>query len=158
MKRIQLAIVSLFLIVGCADNAKNRVEAFNFDLLVGDWKMNSDGVEIVERWAWGEEKLIGTSFEMDGIEMKESETITIENLKGTPVYSPTVMSQNDGKAIPFTSSFQNSHRIEFTNQLHDFPQVICYDFITNDSMDVTISAFPLDENSEKLVFHFRREH
>ncbi len=100
--------------------------------------------------------MVGTSFEVSAAEMRVSETIMLENLQGTKVYTPTVVGQNNGEGISFTCTFENKSRIEFTNQLHDYPQVIRYELLSSDSLNVTVGRYPLDSFSDNMHFYFRR--
>ncbi len=149
---------SLFfaLLSSCDSGAKSKSQTFNFMQLIGEWKTETDDNVILESWTQNGDLLSGISFELMGEERTVTEIISLENLTGTPIYSPQVLNQNENKSIPFTCSFQNNYRIDFTNKLHDFPQVIRYEFITPDSMDVTIGLFPLEQNGEKMMFHFHR--
>lgn len=100
--------------------------------------------------------MIAASFSADGSVMAIQETIRIENLKGTPVYSPRVANQNDGQEVHFTCLNQYSSRIEFVNEQHDFPQFILYEFIHEDSLQATISSFPLNDKGKKITFSYSR--
>ena len=154
----QLLILGIAAIVGasCNDNRQAISSKFEFNNLIGDWRTTGEEPYTIERWAYDANTLYGTSFNVTGSDMKIQETIRIEHLDGTPVYSPKVVNQNEGQEVRFTCLNQNPNRIEFVNQQHDFPQVILYEFINPDSLQATISSFPLNDKSKKMTFFYSR--
>ncbi len=153
MKRLTFFLVVIFAFA-CQHSANPK--KFDVTALVGDWKTLYKNPYVLERWTLEGDKMIGTSFEVSANEMKVTETLLLENLRGTKVYTPTVVGQNDGKGIPFTCTFESATRIEFTNQLHDYPQVIRYELLTPDSLNVTVGRYPLDSFSDNMRFYFSR--
>jgi hypothetical protein len=156
MKQLLSLMVFVLVLGSCKDQQSSKQTTFDFSKLVGDWKTIGENPSTLERWTLDGEIMNGASFSVDGSDMEIQETIRIENLKGAPVYSPRVVNQNDGHEVHFTCVNQNSNRIEFVNEQHDFPQVILYEFIHEDSLQATISSFPLNAKSKKFTFSYSR--
>ncbi|MFM9984014.1 MAG: DUF6265 family protein [Flavobacteriales bacterium] len=140
----------------CNDSQNSVSGKFEFKKLIGDWRTMGEDPYTLERWTYSDNTLSGTSFSVAGSDMNILETIRLDHLDGTPVYSPKVVNQNGGKEVLFVCINQNPNRIEFVNQQHDFPQVILYEFINPDSLQATISSFPLNDKSKKITFGYSR--
>ncbi len=156
MKHFIVLIAIAAIIESCSNQQTGNTSKFNFSKLVGDWKTIGENPSTLERWSLSADVMNGASFSVDGSVMEIQETIRIDGLETTPVYSPKVANQNDGHEIHFTCVNQNPNRIEFVNEQHDFPQVILYEFINDDSLQATISAYPLNDTSKKMTFSYSR--
>ena len=146
----------LFALTSCNEIKNGNSASFDFSNLVGDWKTRDQSPATWERWTFDNENLNGVSLEVVGSDLKILETSRIEHMSETPVYSPRVVNQNGGKEVHVVCVNQNPSRIEFVNEQHDFPQVIFYEFINDDSLQATKSAFPLNVLSEKMTFAYSR--
>jgi Domain of unknown function (DUF6265) len=157
MKRLLFLGIAAFVGASCNNSNQSYVNGkFDFNNLTGDWRTTGEDPYTLERWTYAGNTLNGTSFSVTGSDMKIQETIRLEHLDGTPEYSPKVVNQNEGHEVRFTCLNQNPNRIEFVNQQHDFPQVILYEFINPDSLQATISSFPLNDKSKKMTFYYSR--
>ena len=156
MKKFLGLLLCVFALASCNDPQNGKQTKFDFSKLVGDWKTSGENPSTLERWSLNGDAMNGASFSVDGSVMEIQETIRIDGLETTPVYSPKVANQNDGHEIHFTCVNQNPNRIEFINEQHDFPQVILYEFINDDSLQATISTYPLNDTSKKMTFSYSR--
>ena len=96
--------------------------------MVGTWKINTPQGVIVEVWqAKDDSTLHGRSlFVKASGDSITQETIELAYRNGDWYYSPRVMNQNGGKAVPFKIVFIRGTEFISENPAHDFPQRIAY--------------------------------
>ena len=129
--------------------AQNEIDRIEF--LVGTWKM--EGKSTYEHWTKDSSALVGESFKVkDGIKYV-SETLRIEQIEETIIYTATVMNQNDGKGITFTLNPNVNDKFSFENTEHDFPKKICYTKLTDSEIFVEV----LGENDKGFSYKMQRQ-
>ncbi|WP_353550472.1 DUF6265 family protein [Sediminibacterium sp. KACHI17] len=96
--------------------------------MIGTWKISTPQGTILEIWQTkNDSTLQGRSlFVKSNGDSIPQETIELAYRKGDWYYSPTVMNQNDGNAVPFKIIFMRGTEFISENPTHDFPQRIAY--------------------------------
>lgn len=129
--------------------AQNTLQDLNF--LVGTWKM--EGKNTYEHWSKDDSAYVGESFNvMDDVKYV-SETLRIEQVADSVVYTATVMNQNEGKAIAFTLNTDVVDKLSFENTSHDFPKKIRYTKVTDTELFVEV----LGANDEGFSFIMQKQ-
>lgn len=121
-KHVILSICLLLSIAGFSQ----RVTAVQW--MVGTWKISTPQGTIVEIWQPKDDSTLqGRSlFVKTTGDSIPQETIEMAFRNGEWVYSPTVMNQNGGSAVPFKVIFMRGSEFIAENPAHDFPQRIAY--------------------------------
>lgn len=107
--------------------------------LNGTWKQ--EGKNLYEHWDILQDgSLKGFSYQLstDG-SMQISEYLNLFQKGKTLIYEATVINQNQGKAIEFEGSVDKDV-YSFVNVEHDFPSVISYQKIHQDSLAIRVSG------------------
>ena len=136
MKQLQ-TIFLLTALISAPIFLKAQTDLSQLSFLEGTWKR--DGKESYESWKMtSENEMRGTSYRV-----KEGQKRTVETLKISPqnqniVYEATVMSQNGGKAIPFTLNPKVKDKLSFENLTHDFPNMIQYQLVNEEELLVNV--------------------
>lgn len=126
--------------------------------LLGTWENKTDRGSVFESWTkLNEKEFFGKSYilqENDTVLLEEVQLIEDqENL----FYIPTVKNQNDGMPIQFGLTSMTDTSMVFEHPSHDFPQVISYVRITQDSLEASISG--INNGQERtIVFPMKRIH
>lgn len=116
----------------------------DFDQLLrlrGTWAMQTKKGLLYEEWRkLGEFELDGKSYRLN-----QRDTILIERVKikknGEGIfYIPTVQNQNQGQPVSFKLISTEGNKFTFENKLHDFPQRIIYNLVSNDSIVARIEG------------------
>jgi hypothetical protein len=107
--------------------------------LAGTWK--SERVEVCEHWdVVSPDLMMGFSYSMKEEQLVVSEFLEIRR-KGKKVYfSSTVLDQNAGKQISFRLSDRNGSQFTFTNPKHDFPQIVFYEQLDDQTIGVKVTG------------------
>ena len=116
----------------------------DFDQLLrlrGTWAMQTKKGLLYEEWR----KL--SEFELDGksYRLNQRDTILLERVKikknGEDIfYIPSVQNQNQGQPVSFRLISTEGNKFTFENKLHDFPQRIIYNLVSNDSIVARIEG------------------
>ncbi len=118
--------------------------------------MNDDGFILFEDWKpLNSNSLIGRSYRIDHADTIILETMTLKYIDTDLYYIPTVIDQNEGKAVKFKLISNANDLYIFENKLHDFPQRINYQFIGNDSISASIEGEAKGEQ-QKINFNYKR--
>ena len=140
----------------CTCTVKNPSNIKKTEWLIGTWEHKTSKGSIYETWrkAAGNE-LVGKSYVI-----KNKDTILFENIRlvheqGELVYIPAVKDQNEGTPIRFEGKKISETHLVFENKTHDFPQVISYKKISEDSLKAEISGLR-DGKEEQRYFPMRR--
>lgn len=96
--------------------------------MCGTWKLNTGNGIIQEHWEIRDDStLAGSSvFIKNGKDTIPQESIELSFRNGEWFYTPTVASQNNGKAVAFKVIFLKGTEFISENPEHDFPQRISY--------------------------------
>jgi hypothetical protein len=149
--RLLFLILFSFLFSGAISN--NQIL---FSKLQGIWMMNDDGFILFEDWKpLNSNSLIGRSYRIDHADTIILETMTLKYIDTDLYYIPTVIDQNEGKAVKFKLISNANDLYIFENKLHDFPQRINYQFIGNDSISASIEGEAKGEQ-QKINFNYKR--
>lgn len=140
MKPFSALILTATLLVFISSGLKSD----NFNKLLqlrGTWAMQTKKGLLYEEWKkTGESELIGKSYRLN-----ENDTVVLERVKlkeeGADIfYIPSVQNQNAGQPVSFKLIRTEGNKFTFENKLHDFPQRIIYNLITNDSIVARIEG------------------
>ena len=133
MHTIQLIILSLALCT--TTSCQTPLDSLHF--LDGTWKIENK--EHYEQWdVQGSGQINGYSYRIEDNTKHTLETITIQSIDGSIIYTAVVFNQNDGKAVPFTLNPEKKNVFSFENQNHDFPTQIIYQKIDEDQLFIQV--------------------
>jgi len=137
MKKHILPALLISFCFGCT----NSSQLDSAEWLIGTWENSMSQRIIYEEWKKiDKESLSGRSFYLNNSDTIVLETVALKEAEEGLVYSPTVKNQNNGQAVNFTMTECSSTSMKFENQAHDFPQIIEYRLIKNDSLVAEISG------------------
>ncbi|HCS19886.1 MAG TPA: hypothetical protein DIW47_04885 [Bacteroidetes bacterium] len=109
--------------------------------LIGTWEIESPEGNYFEAWTkQSDTLLLGKSFAVDGKDTQYYERIQLLAKSNTLYYIPTVPGQNGDSAVTFTLKSLSDSALSFENVFHDFPTLISYRRISNDSLMAEISG------------------
>lgn len=160
MKTYSLIIFLAFLF-GCTNSNKSKNETGaaqikNAEWILGQWENISEEGKSVENW----EKLNDSIFTGDSYFLSKgdtafSEEIRLEVINDTLYYVPTVKDQNSGQPVYFRLKTTSVNKIVFENEKHDFPKLISYTRVSEDSLVAEISG-EINGNFDKRQFPMKR--
>lgn len=137
MKKLHVIFISALIAIAC-DTKPSVNEA---EWLIGTWQNQTSRGNIYETWSKkSDRELVAKSYLLEGRDTVILETIQILQEEQQLFYIPTVATQNDGKPVRFTMKKIENNSMIFENSDHDFPQVITYTKIGNDSLIAFISG------------------
>lgn len=144
-----LTITGIFRIV-----QQNTLE--NALWLTGTWENKTPRGSVFETWSYrGGNSLSGKSYQIKEADTIIFETVTIQQENDQLLYTPTVTNQNNGKPVIFKSTYITESQLKFENPEHDFPQMITYTKITQDSLVAEISGTSKG-NFRKVTFPMKK--
>jgi hypothetical protein len=109
--------------------------------LVGDWQKQSEKGILTEAWRkLDDSTLVGRSYLISEADTLLLESIRLEQRIGKLYYIPTVSDQNKGQPVIFAQTSLTDSVVVFENPKHDFPQIITYSLLVNDSLSAEIAA------------------
>ncbi len=124
----------------------------------GTWKMTTKNGTLYESWSKPNNfTLKSTSYKVKA----NGDTVLLESVVLTQTrsgvfYNSTVKDQNDGKAVPFKLSSINNKTFVFTNEEHDYPKRIVYEFIGTDSLHAWIDGGE-EEKTKRNDFYYKKQ-
>ncbi len=117
----------------------DKIEKMNW--LIGYWELKLNEGLLIESWTKANDSVfIGKSYFIKGSDTIHSEKIQLTQLKDDLFYSPTVVGQNNDKAVDFKLTSKNETLFVFENPAHDYPQKISYNIENTTSFTATISG------------------
>lgn len=154
---------ALSLLIACQSKVKTSVaevskyqELKKVDWLLGSWQKHSSKGILTESWQkLNDSTLVGQSNFVSDNDTISSEIIRLEQRNGKLYYIPTVLGQNEGKAIIFALTSLTDSTVTFENPVHDFPQKIEYWFQRPDSLIAEGSSMA-GELKKSIVFRMKR--
>lgn len=153
MKRFVLYIFStvlLFIFISCVKISHRDLK--NVYWLLGTWQYNHKDEKIYEKWTINKDSFLnGKSYVVNGQDTIIIETLEIIKEKDKLIYIAKVKDQNNGLPIRFISKKITDNEIIFENKKHDFPQLIKYTKIMNDSLVVEISNIDSSKIPKKVI-------
>jgi hypothetical protein len=114
-----------------------------------------EGEMVFESWSKSNGIFQSSVFEVSGNDTVITEKIRLISLQGEMFYEATVANQNQGKPVLFKLTEITKNEAVFKNELHDFPQLIVYEFLNANNLKTTISGMGKDEN-KAFDFLFQR--
>ena len=154
MKKYHLILFS-FLVIACSspEVKESSLSKDFFERLPGKWQLENSTT--IEKWEKDGELFKATVYKPIGKEALVSERIRLIERDGEIFYEATVRGQNKEKPVPFKLTESTKDRVVFKNELHDFPQAIAYQLISQDQMVATIEG-RLNGKLEKYEFNYSR--
>jgi len=153
MRLIGVVILGSFFLAisSCTENQKN----FQVADLEGLWSDSKTGSH--EEWIMvGDNHLKGKGFEVKGTDTIVFEILEIKKINGTLTYLADVEQAMGQGIVDFPLVSQSANGLVFINKEHDFPQVLSYEKISDDSLKVTVGTFPLLEDKDAMVLNYVR--
>jgi len=125
--------------------------------LLGTWQNKTSKGVIYETWSErSDHELSGMSYFIQDQDTTVLEIIQIIQENDRLFYIPTVHNQNDALPVRFSSTIVSDSKMVFENKEHDFPQVITYMKITEDSLVASISGL-VNGKERKQIFPMSRQ-
>lgn len=160
-----LSVIILILVISlnCQKSSDRKTNASegepaaalkNLEWIVGTWQRETSRGMMFENW-----KIINDNFwEGKSFRLAANDTIILEKLSlviiDDNIFYVPVVSHNPGP-VYFRMIEQSNDKIVFANPEHDFPQIIIYRKISDDSLHARIEG--INEGVESAVdFYFKR--
>jgi len=107
----------------------------------GLWKMASKNGFLYENWIIENDSLLkGESYKVMNNDTTRLEKVRLHLHNGMITYSPVTYYQNQGKAVDFNLTGITGNQYTFENKLHDFPQLITYNLVSDTVMRASVSG------------------
>ncbi|WP_194776282.1 DUF6265 family protein [Pararhodonellum marinum] len=124
--------------------------------LLGTWENKTSRGSLFETWKWvNEMEMSGKSFYINNGDTVVLESIKLVEEADKLLYIPIVVDQNNGQPVRFEMKNLTDSAMVFENLSHDFPQVIAYRMIHNDSLVAEISGLR-NGDERKIAFPMSR--
>lgn len=144
----------VLLCLGCG--RRQNQEEFNLDALTGKWIVASENSIQFEEWRKTDsETYKGLGYVIEAGDTTFFESLELVKVAGVWNYRAQVNASNQGDVIPFVLSRQSANRIEFSNDGHDFPKKIGYEFVSENELQAYIEG-PRDGQTIRILFDFKR--
>lgn len=154
-KRIFFSMVAALLTL-CTCTVKNPSNIKKIEWLVGTWEHKTSKGSIYETWRKADgNELVGKSYVIKNKDTILFESIRLVHEQRKLFYIPAVKDQNEGTPIRFEGKRISETHLVFENKMHDFPQVISYKKIGEDSLKAEISGLR-NGKEERRYFPMRR--
>ncbi len=158
----------VFIMTACARhststyNAKAESQAktaFNISALEGTWIRHEEGKTTTETWqSNGDNKWKALSQTADSSgKIVFSENVLLEKRNDVLNYCVTTPNQNDALEVCFSLVSSDEKRMRFENKAHDFPQVICYEWIDKNNLLAYIEGPDGSGGTVRIDFDFKRK-
>lgn len=145
-----------FLLYSCSSSHKEEINKASW--LIGTWQNKTSKGILYESWSQpNQHKLSGMSFFIEDQDTTVLETIQLIQENDRLLYIPTVQNQNDALPVRFVSTRVTEKEMVFENKNHDFPQVITYVIITEDSLVASISGV-VSGKERRQTFPMKRKY
>lgn len=133
--RVQRLTLALCFLVLCSCTNQKINNFKKLDWLIGTWENKNQKGSIYENWGKkNDHELLGKSYIVKGEDTVVCESIRIVQEQNGLFYIPTVKNQNDSLPVRFLAKSVSETTLIFENPKHDFPQIISYEKISNDSL------------------------
>lgn len=152
----KLSVACMALIVLCACESRNPGDMEKINWLLGTWASETPEGYVYETWSRnGETEFAGKSYSVNEQDTTVYETIRLVKEESGLSYIPTIKDENNGMPVRFACTTVSETRIVFENPQHDFPQIISYTLVNNDSLVAEIAGTP-EGKVEKQTFAMKR--
>lgn len=154
VKNITKAVSGIIIILACCNFNQfkgNKLKEIEWHL--GIWEMKNERGTTYERWyKLNKNEFAGESFIVNGMDTLVLENIRLIYKSLKLHYIPTVKGQNNEQAVQFIEKKLASNYFIFENLKHDFPQLISYTLINNDSLRAVISGKNNNKEISRVFF------
>jgi len=166
MKKIlYLSAILMMTVVSCkkettiektAEPEKKFAELEKANWFLGKWGNKSEEGNLSENWKkLNDSTFFGESyFEIKG-DTVFAEHVSLEERNGKLSYVVTVPNQNDEKPVAFELTENSAHKLVFENPKHDYPNIIIYNQIGNDSLVAEIRG--MKDGKKKNEFFWMKK-
>ena len=148
-------IILFWFIAGCSENKSTIDIETQFDRLTfleGTWRGQDGDNYFYENWQkQSDTSLNGMGYGLEGIDTTFSETLRILKTSGKIFYVALVAHNQGGVAFQLIEA--DSSTYVFENKNHDFPNIIKYHLLDNDSLEVSVIG-QQDEEEVEIIYHF----
>lgn len=128
------------------DNSLKKAE-----WLLGTWKNTTSRGVLYETWTKnGDTEFAGKSYKVRTQDTMVFERIRLVAEENQLFYIPVVGNQNNGQPVRFALKKISDKELVFENPEHDFPQVISYTKIREDSLVAEISGVRKGETRRQI--------
>jgi hypothetical protein len=155
MKNYKLLIIFL-LFTTCQNTEKKPEPGYRdfFSKLPGKWQQENQN--IVEVWESDGKLYKATVYRVLGKNSFVTERIRIKEIEGEIYFEAAVKGQNQEKPVLFKLTESSADKVVFENKMHDFPQMITYQFTSPDNLTATIEG-KLNGKKQKVDFKYTRK-
>ena len=109
--------------------------------LLGTWENKTAKGSTFENWIkTTNSRFSGKSYALNGGDTMVFEQLELIEKDDNLFYIPTVKNQNNAQPVAFALKSATDKMVVFENATHDFPQLISYTKINNDSLVAEISG------------------
>lgn len=135
-------IVFSFLLIVCFFSTFAQKETLdNFDIFVGKWERDIKKGMTHEFWEKVDANIFkGKSLNIVGGDSTVLETVCIKKIDLETYYIVSVVGQNKEKPVQFKLVKSENNTFVFENLQHDFPQIIIYEFVSNEKLKAQIKG------------------
>ena len=152
-----LCIIAMLFTVNCF--AQFTIADFaSLHGIIGSWKVQKKKGFIIEEWTMkNDSTLIGYSFlktMADSIIPQENVALIYRN--GSISYTPVTAGQNEEKPVTFTLTSIRDGKYFFENKFHDFPTMITYQLVDQNTLNAAISGLMQNEQIE-IPYNYTRQ-
>lgn len=140
MKKINLYGLGIVLL--SVSSCHHAVQPINkASWFIGTWECTTPEGSLYESWhQTSPEALAGKSYFLNGKDTSLFETVKLIHENNRLHYIVTTANQNNQQPVRFSSISITDNELVFENKEHDFPQIIKYNKISNDSIVAEISG------------------
>lgn len=140
-------------LISCSENTSLLSQG---EWLIGTWEIQSEEGIYYEAWTkQNDTVMFGKSYAVERNDTQYYESIQLLAKNKTLYYIPTVAGQNNDSAVRFTLKSHSEDALIFENVLHDFPTLISYQRISDDSLMAEISG-KVEGEVQKISFPMRK--
>ena len=135
-------IIVIAFIVSCQNKSEKKFDKLEkMNWLIGNWEQKLPEGLLTESWEkQNDSTFLGKSYFIKSKDTIHSERIVLSQKNESLLYSPTVIGQNDEKAVTFKLTSDIENTFIFENPTHDYPQKITYKKINETNLKATISG------------------
>lgn len=154
ISRLGLFFCSI-VIVGC--NFGERSQSFAFKRLIGFWTSLDTLSAQSEQWTQlNDSVFVGSGCVLEKGDTTFFEVLEIRKVSGRWTYSAKVGQEQGIKPVVFLMTRQSERLIEFSNDLHDFPKKIGYEFLDDNRLQAYIEG-PRDGQTIRILFDYQKK-
>ncbi len=157
-KSMRYLMILALVVASCQSKKEHKSYAVEkASWLIGHWADTSAQGILQETWTKANDSVLhGEAYFFKGKDTLFREQVSLKEVDGILQYIVTVPDQNDGSAVAFALTSQTDSLLVFENPKHDYPRVIRYRRITQDSIVATISGTQQGKAAEE-VFSFKKK-